>query len=130
MGNFEFLGVIATFAVVVVWYIQNTERDRNGDFGWLAIALDPAERQLATVSSYSVKERTARRRYELRDVDGLRAAGGQSPKPSYRVLDEETHRSRRSYRPMDESRYKTAGSAERYSKRDGAAAKFQRQPVE
>lgn len=128
MGALELLGIIATFVIVLRWYVQNAEAGAEATVGLLAVAVDPLSLRAASErKSYSAKDRAGRRTYDVRDLDGVRAAGAATPRSTYRVLDETSERPRRAYRSLDDSRRQTApGGGARYKQRTGSAAKARR----
>jgi len=125
VGGLEFLGILATFAIVLAWYVQNTEAKSEGALGWLALAAAPSDAGGKKKKSYRIKQRVARRAHEIRDLEGLKAAGANA-KPSYRTTDDETHRSRRAFRIIDDARYRKTKSGTRYKTRTGPAAEYSR----
>ncbi len=114
VGGLEFIGVIATLAIILAWYTQNVEGDSEAGLGWFAIAADPAPVvPTSKKRSYAVKHRLAYRAHELRDVESVRTAAANA-KPSYRLLDEDGSRTRRAYRQLDEARYGRREAKPRY----------------
>lgn len=109
MDGLEFIGVIATAAVVIVWYWRNADAGADGLRGLLALADDPeSARPNARRRAYRIKSRIARRAHERRDADDARA--GAKAALTFKPLGEAA-RMRRKFRRQDEARYRVMDKA-------------------
>ncbi len=120
MEALEFVAILATFAVVLVWYLKNTAAGSDGERGLLALSQElEAAKPDAARASYRIKSRLAVRTHERRDaLDGERL---EAPAPAYRALGEADHM-RRKFRFQDDARYRAKDKAARYSPRNGPTA--------
>ncbi len=116
----EFIAILATFAVVLAWYIKNAAAGDDGARGLLALSQDPeTAKPDAPRASYRIKTRLAMRAHERRD-----AQDGRTPPelaPAFRALGE-ADRMRRKFRLQDEARYRAKDKAARYTPRSGPGA--------
>lgn len=109
MDGLEFIGIIATAAVVIFWYLRNVGAGADGVRGVLALADDPeAAKPNARRRAYRIKTRIARRAHERRDADGARAAA--KPELTFRPVSEAAMM-RRKFRRQDEARYRVMDKA-------------------
>ena len=105
LESLEFIALIASFAIVLFWYLQNEQGSSQGLRGLLAMVDDPdATKPEARRPSYRMKTRLARRAHELRDIDGVKDAA-QNAKPAFRKA-ARAGRMRRKFRRQDEARYR------------------------
>lgn len=120
MEALEFIAILTTFAIVLVWYIQNAAVDGDGACGLLALLQDPeTSRPGAARASYRVKSRLAIRAHERRDAQEGDASVTQTP--AFRTLGEDDPM-RRKFRLQDEARYRAKDKAARYTSRGGSTA--------
>jgi len=118
LESIEFIVIIAAFAIILFWYLQNAEADSAGARGWLALTGDPDAAAAKTArKSYRIKTRIARRAHEMCDVTGVKTAAC-DVKPAYRTIGE-GERMRRAFRRQDEARYRAKDKAARYKPRSG-----------
>ena len=106
METLEFIALIAGFAVILVWYIQNAVADSDGYKGILALINDPI---IGKRGAYKVKSRATRRSHESlihdqRDNKDEAAAPIQK-QATYNNL-EQANRMRSKFRRQNETRYK------------------------
>jgi hypothetical protein len=115
-----FIAILATFGVVLAWYLKNAAAGDDGARGFLALSPDPETADPdATRTSYRLKSRLAMRAHERRE-----AQDGQAPPelaPAFRALGERD-RMRRKFRLQDEARYRAKDKAARYTPRNGPTA--------
>lgn len=116
MDVIEFLLIVAVFAGVLYWYLQNAEAGSEGLKGLLALAPDPDEAGSAKKQSYRFKQRASRGgpvmrdiRAEQRHMGAYRAKDGDEP--------DRAERMRRKFRRQDESRYRVKDKAANYKKK-------------
>ncbi len=129
MEALEFIAILATFAVALFWYIQNTEAGSDGARGLLAISSDPdaaggaaardPDSPDATRASYRIKKRLAMRAHERRDAASAKTQSEAAP--AFRLL-RENERMRRKFRRQDEARYRVKDKAAKHHPRGGPAA--------
>ncbi len=114
MESAEFILIVASFAVVLGWYLQNMFTGSEGLAGLLALVDDPETSKAGTRrKSYRIKERLARQPHELRDSDGVKTAA-ENAKPAFRMMDK-NGRMRRRFRHQDDVRYRIKDKAAAYS---------------
>jgi len=113
MDSLVFIGIIATGAVVIAWYIRNEQAKSDGLLGLLALQDDPdSAKPNAWRRSYRIKTRIARCAHDAAGgFDARKAALGAERK--FRTLDEGEHMRRR-YRRQDEARYRVKDKAAKY----------------
>jgi hypothetical protein len=120
MDVLEFILIIAVFAGVLYWYLQNAEAGSDGLKGFLALTDDPEEATGVKKRSYRFKERAARGGAAMRDV-----RAEQKLKPTYRSRDgdeaDRAERMRRKFRRQDEARYRVKDKAANYKKKKDPA---------
>lgn len=104
MDSLEFILIVAVFAVVLRWYLQNAEAKSDGLLGFLALRDDPAAARAARRKSYRMKARARGGAATLAD-----SRDAEAPK-TYRTL-EEGERMRRRFRRQDEARYRVKDKA-------------------
>lgn len=112
MDGLEFIGIVATAAVVIFWYLGNVGAGADGVRGMLALADDPASaKPNARRRAYRIKTRIARRAHERRDADGARAAA--KAELTFKPISEAAMM-RRKFRRQDEARYRVMDKAAAY----------------
>ena len=118
MDSLEFLLIIAVFAAVLLWYLQNAEAGSEGLVGLLALRDDPEEARSVKKRSYRIKERPQRDKAAMRDI---RAEKNQ--RAAYRVKGGAgaggAEQMRQRFRRQDEARYRVKDRAALYKKRKG-----------
>jgi hypothetical protein len=116
----EFIAILATFGVVLAWYLKNAGAGDDGARGSLALLQDPeTAKPGGPRTSYRIKNRLAMRAHERRDAQD----GAAPPElaPAFRALGERD-RMRRKFRLQDEARYRAKNKAARYTPRNGPTA--------
>ncbi|WDI32687.1 hypothetical protein PUV54_05685 [Hyphococcus flavus] len=118
MDSIEFLLIVAVFAVVLFWYLQNAERGSDGLIGLLALEDDPDEAKGIKKQSYRLKDRPDRSKAAMRDIRKEHHA-----QRSYRFKDGEElsreERLKQRFRRQDEARYRVKDKAANYKARKG-----------
>ncbi|WP_425410422.1 hypothetical protein [Hyphococcus sp.] len=113
MDTIEFLLIVAVFAVVIAWYLQNAEAGSEGLIGLLAVNDDPESAKTKNRRAYRIKERAAHGKASMRDI---RAEKNQ--KAAYRVKggaeNADPERMRQRFRRQDEARYRVKDTAANY----------------
>ncbi|NOX94817.1 MAG: hypothetical protein GXP04_06875 [Alphaproteobacteria bacterium] len=100
--SLEFIAIIAVFAVILFWYLQNIHAETQGTRGLLALSDDPETTQASPRrSAYRIKSRTARLGHDPRIVNNA----SQMPSPVDHAPGNTTHM-RRKFRRQDEVRYR------------------------
>ncbi|MEO1135409.1 MAG: hypothetical protein AAFW68_02220 [Pseudomonadota bacterium] len=99
MDALEFLLIIAVFAAVLFWYLQNEERNSDGLIGLFSLKDDPEIVKSGPRKSYRKKNRTARKPARAQDVSG------DAPGVAYKSSDD-AERMKRRFRAQDDARYK------------------------
>jgi len=116
----EFIAIVATFAVVLFWYIQNEQAQGDGARGLLAISEDPeTARPDGPRASYRMKKRLAVRAHERRDAESAKTLSEAAP--AFRSLGE-NERMRRKFRRQDEARYRAKDRAANFKPGDTPSA--------
>jgi len=113
MDVIEFLLIIAVFAAVLHWYLQNEGAKSDGLIGLLALHDDPDFAKRGKRKSYRIKDRTARKPVGMRDSRSEPHA-----EKTYTEQDEEA-RIRRRFRRQDELRYRIKDKAAPYKPEPG-----------
>ncbi len=108
MDTIEFLLIVAVFAAVLYWYLQNAEANSDGLIGFLALADDPEIAKHGRRRSYRLKDRTARKPAGMRDS---REAVSNTITYTQANEDEQV---RRRFRRQDEARYRVKDKAARF----------------
>jgi hypothetical protein len=111
MDTIEFLLIVAVFAVVLSWYLQNAEAKSDGLVGLLALADDPEIAKHGRRKSYRLKDRTARKPAAMRDS---REAATHFVTYTQTNEDEQM---RRRFRRQDEARYRVKDKAARFKQK-------------
>jgi len=115
-----FIAILATFAVVLAWYLKNAAAGDDGARAVLALSPDPETAEPDAVrTSYRLKPRLAMRAHERREAQ--EGAALSAPAPAFRALGE-ARRMRRRFRLQDEARYRAKDKAARYTPRKGPTA--------
>ncbi len=112
MDSIEFILIVATFAVVIVWYLRNAEARSDGLLGILALKDDPEIVKHGRRPSYRLKDRTARKPAGLRDSREAQKAA--STTTSTYVQKDEDEAARRRFRRQDEARYRVKDKAAKF----------------
>lgn len=113
MDVIEFLLIIAVFAMVLHWYLQNEGAKSDGLIGLLALHDDPDIAKRGKRKSYRIKDRTARKPAGMHD-SRIEANAA----PTYTEQDEDA-RMRRRFRRQDELRYRIKDKAAPYTPKPG-----------
>lgn len=120
MEALVFIAILATFTVVLAWYLKNEAAGSDGARGLLALQQDPeVAGQDAPRASYRIKNRLAIRARERREAQHSDEQAILAP--AFHPLGE-TDRLRRKFRLQDEARYRTKDRTARYHPRGGPAA--------
>jgi hypothetical protein len=109
MDTLEFLLIVAIFAFVLFWYVQNEEANSEGLIGLLALRDDPEIAKRGPRKSYRIKDRTARKPAGMHDSREKKTSD-----VTYRQDDEHAHMLRR-FRRQDEARYRVKDKAARFT---------------
>lgn len=112
MDTLEFLLIIASFGVILYWYLQNANADIEGARGLLAFTLNDEEAGQVAGKSYKVKERTLPQRHTGSARSTAHTNLAEKP-TSYRVI-ENNAQMRRRFRRQDEVRYRIKDKASNY----------------
>ena len=113
MDTLEFLLIVAVFAFVLFWYVQNEEAKSEGLIGLLAMLDDPEIAKHGPRKSYRIKDRTARKPAGMRD-----SREKETSDVTYRQADEDARMLRR-FRRQDEARYRVKDKAARFTPNPG-----------
>jgi len=108
MDSIEFLLIVASFAVVIIWYLRNAEARSDGLLGLLALKDDPDLVKHGRRPSYRLKDRTARKPAGLRD-----SREAQKSVATYTQKDDD-EAMRRRFRRQDEARYRVKDKAAKF----------------
>ncbi|MFC2951170.1 hypothetical protein ACFOOP_04475 [Marinicaulis aureus] len=108
MDSIEFFLIVASFAVVIIWYLRNAEARSDGLLGLLALKDDPDLVKHGRRPSYRLKDRTARKPAGLRD-----SREAQKSVATYTQKDDD-EAMRRRFRRQDEARYRVKDKAAKF----------------
>ncbi len=108
MDTIEFLLIVAAFAVVLYWYVQNEEAKSSGLLGLLALRDDPEAAKHGPRKSYRIKDRTARKPAGMRD-----SREKDTSDVTYRQAADDARLQQR-YRRQDDARYRVKDKAARF----------------
>lgn len=120
MDSIEFILIVATFAVVIIWYFRNAEARSDGLLGFLALKDDPDIVKHGRRPSYRLKDRTARKPAGLRDSREEKKAA--STTTSTYVQKDDDEAARRRFRRQDEARYRVKDKAAKFKPATGRSA--------
>ncbi len=102
LETLEFIAVIAVFAVILVWYLQNIHAETQGTRGLLALCDDPKTQEASPHrKTYRIKARVARHRHEPQTASDISQTLSTVESASVSAA-----HMRRKFRRQDEARYR------------------------
>ncbi len=120
MDSIEFIAILATFAAVLIWYLQNVQAAGHGEKGLLAIIEDPEHiKPAGQRRRYKIKPRLAHAKRDIRDARGIK--NQISAIPAFNLLPV-NEGMRRKFQRQDEARYRVKDKAASYKPRTGPTA--------